>query len=147
MTKYQLADRIQVLSFAGNLMKGSPPHEGSKNRPPSPDSPEERRHNPRYPLHLRVLVASGQSILHGRTENISIDGACIRLDEIQPEGGCLPVRFLTPYIEEFSHIDVMARVQYSAISSGTPSCKVGVHFIRPDPEIQRRISMVIRGAG
>lgn len=113
----------------------------------SVNCPEERRQHYRHPVHVRVLVGLGQSILHGRSENISLDGACIRLDDVQPEDICVPVRFLTPYIEEFQYIDVMARVQYSVLTSGMPPYKVGVRFIGANTEVVRRIAVLTKDNG
>lgn len=105
---------------------------------------KERREHVRHPITLRVLVAIGNTILHGRAENLAYGGACVRVEEILPEGTGVTVRFLTPYLEKFTHIDIAARVQYTILSSAFPPYKTGLKFTNLDAETKKRIGALIQ---
>lgn len=103
----------------------------------------ERRQHARQPVNLRIMVAIGRTVLHGRAENLSLGGACLRLEEPLPEGMQFALRLLTPYLKAFDHIDVKARVQNLALTSGSPPYRTGVRFLEVDAEARRRIQTLV----
>jgi hypothetical protein len=104
---------------------------------------QERREHPRFAIRLRVMVAVGEAILPGRSEDLSKGGACLRLEEVLPEGTPIAVRFLTPYLEQFQYIDVNAMVQYAILTSDIPPWRLGVKIVGASPEAKRRIAKLI----
>lgn len=109
----------------------------------APEGTQERREHPRFNIKLRIMVAVGEVILHGRSEDLSKGGACLRLEEVLPEGTSIAVRFLTPYLDQFQHIDARATVQYATLTSDSLPWRHGVRFVGLDGEARRRISMLI----
>lgn len=103
----------------------------------------ERREHARHPVNLRVMVAIGKTILHGRAENLSPGGAGLRLEEPLAEGTAVTVRFLTPHLEKFHCIDVAGKASYTTLTSGSPPYRVGLKFVGLDIEARRRIGALI----
>ena len=53
----------------------------------SPKNPERR--NPRYPLHLPVLVKLANNEIYARSENISLSGILLSTEVLIPEGSAV----------------------------------------------------------
>jgi len=106
--------------------------------------PTERRGIDRRLIYLRVMVAIGKTVVHGRTEDISIAGGCIRLGEMLPSGLRIQIRILSPSNKRFDHLDVGAVVRYSSMTSGEPPCRVGVQFVDVDPEFKQKLLNIIQ---
>lgn len=104
----------------------------------------ERRGTFRHLIHLRVMLAIGKTILHGRTEDISPAGGCIRLDEMLPSGLRIQIRILSPSTKLFDHLDIGAVVRYASMTSGEPPCRVGVEFVDATPEIKQKLLNIIQ---
>ncbi len=103
------------------------------------DSPkgQERRIHFRRPLRLRVMVATHNQLLHGRTDDISSHGTCLRLDLLIPVKTHIRIRFLAPFIPDQDHFDVAGEVRYSVLTSESPCYRTGIAFPEPPKEFQR----------
>jgi len=106
--------------------------------------PAERPQATGRPIHLRVIAAHGTSVGHGRSNEISGDGASLRLNTMLPAGLRMQLRFLSPSSEHFDYLDVGAEVLFSVMTSGSPPCRVGVKFVGADAEFRRRLRVVLQ---
>ena len=105
----------------------------------------EKREVARHATHLRVMVAIGKKVLQGRSEDVSVSGASLRLTEMLPAGARIQVRLLSPLIKLIDHLDVAAVVRYSTMSSGEPPCRVGVQFVDTDADSKRKLMAILQG--
>ena len=106
--------------------------------------PTDKRGIVRRLIYLRVMVAIGETVLHGHTEDISIAGGCIRLGEMLPSGLRIQIRILSPSNKRIDHLDVGAVVRHSSMTSGEPPCRVGVQFVDVDPEFKQKLLTIIQ---
>jgi formylmethanofuran dehydrogenase subunit B len=105
---------------------------------------KETREVARHAIRLKVMVAAGMTVSHGRSEDISMAGACLRTTEMLPVGARIQVRLLTPFQNKFDYLDVAAVVRYSTMASGEPACRVGVQFVNSDADFKRKLVTVLQ---
>lgn len=106
---------------------------------------EERREFCRRPFRLRLMLAYGSQIYHGRTDDVSETGASIRVDILLHEKARIDIRFLSPFLEGMDHFDISGEVRYAVMTSGDPACRIGVQFINPGSTFQHWFKQVMQG--
>lgn len=127
-----------------------PPDVKVEQNEPAPPVPQqkakakEKREVARHAIRLRVMVATGMAVAQGRSEDLSVTGACLRITEMLPVGARIQVRLLTPFQNMFDYLDVAAVVRYSTMTSGEPACRIGVQFVDTDADFKRRLVTVFQ---
>ncbi len=98
----------------------------------------DRREHKRLAAHWRAALQLGDEILHGRTEDVSMGGACVLSEKSIPVGTTCLVYLEVPVPERQTKIPIRieAKVVLSTLVGNISQFRIGLKFASLTPEDQ-----------
>lgn len=103
---------------------------------------DERRRRQRHAAAIDVNYRRDDTYLYCRTSNISELGVFLVTDVPAAPGTILELKFALP--DEAEPLRVTGEVRWTVAARGGRQPGMGIRFVDPDPELQRRIRTLVR---
>ena len=111
------------------------------------DSPQNRRAEPRLPVHLEVDCASGDTFLYAYITDISSMGIFIRTDTPLPVGTMLELGFTPPAgkgDQPSRRLELSGEVMWNTTGQANAAAGMGVRFHHTSPKTRSRLLEIVR---